>query len=127
MKTRPPRDGYAMVLVLVFLALMLTFYSVSYRHVATTLRAETVRTRQEQRDEGCIQALARGLTLLETGSPPSNPYTCAAVIGAPPDERSFTVSFTSETAGEWSLCAVPTEWPDQPELMPSSFGETSSP
>jgi len=127
MKTRPRRDGYAMVLVLVFIALMLTFYSVSYRHVAATLRAETVRIRQRQRDEGCIQAVARGLTLLETGSPPSNPYTCAAVIGAPPEERSFTVTFTSETEDVWSVCAVPTEWPDQPEAMPSSFGEQISP
>jgi hypothetical protein len=116
-----------MVLVLVFIALMLTFYAVSYRHVAATLRTETVRARQKERDEGCIQALARGLTLLETGLPPSNPYTCAAVIGVPPDERSFTVTFTSEAENVWSVRAVPTEWPDEPEPMPTSFAEVTSP
>jgi hypothetical protein len=126
MKTRPPRRGYAMVLVLVFIALMLTFYSVAYRHVAAALRAETVRTLQRQRDEGSIAAVARGLTLLETGLPPSNPYTCATMVGTPLQERSFTVTFTSETEGVWLVHAAPTEWPDEPEPMPPSFAETGS-
>jgi hypothetical protein len=127
MKRPPRRNGYAMVLVLVFIALMLTFYSVGYRRVAATLRAETIRAQRERRDEGCVQAVAEGLSLLETGLPPSNPYTCATSVGVPPDDRSFTVTFASEEEGIWSVRAVPTQWPDAPEPMPSSFGEATSP
>jgi len=123
MKTRPPRRGYAMVLVLVFIALLLTFYSVAYRHVAAALRVETVRTLERQRDEGSVHAVARGLTLLETGLPPSNPYVCGATIGTPPDERSYTVTFTSEVEGVWSVHATPTQWPHDPQPMPTSFAE----
>ena len=116
-----------MVLVLVFIALMLCFYSVAYRHVAAALRVETARTLQRQRDEGSIHAVARGVTLLETGLPPSNPYVCKATIGTPPDERSFTVTFTSEEEGIWSVHAAPTQWPDDPEPMPACFDEASPP
>ena len=127
MRARPSRNGYAMVLVMVFIALLLTFYSVAYRHVAAAVRAEKVRTKQAERDQGCIQAVGRGLTLLETGLPPSNPYVCETTIGAPPDARSFTVSFASEMEGVWSVHAAPTEWPDAPEPMPSTFSEASWP
>ena len=118
MKTRPPRRGYAMVLVLVFIALLLTFYSVAYRHVAAALRVETARTLRRQFDEGAIHAVARGVALLETGSP-SNGYECRTMI----NERAFTVTFT-EKAGEegvWLVHAAPTEWPDDPQPMPESF------
>lgn len=127
MKTRPPRRGYAMVLVLVFIGLMLTFYSVAYRHVGAAIRAETIRTLQSERDNGCITAIARGLTLLETGLPPSNPYVCATSVGTPPDERSFTVTFNSAVEGTWRVHAAPTQWPDEPDPMPVSFAEASPP
>jgi hypothetical protein len=127
MKARPPRNGYAMVLVMVFIALLLTFYSVAYRHVAAAVRAEKVRTKQAERDQGCIQAVGRGVTLLETGLPPSNPYICATTIGTPPDDCLFTVTFESEVEGVWSVRAYPTEWPDSPAPMPSTFSEASGP
>lgn len=127
MRARPPRDGYAMVLVMVFIALLLTFYGVAYRHVAAAVRAETIRVGQRQRDQGCIHAVARGLTLLETGLPPSNPYVCGTTIGAPPDDCPFTVKFESEVEGVWSVRAYPTEWPDAPQAMPSTFSEASWP
>jgi len=123
MTARPPRRGYAMVLVLVFIALLLTFYSVAYRHVAAALRVETARTLQQERDEGSVHAVARGLTLLETGLPPSNPYVCKTTIGEYPDERAFTVTFTSAVEGIWSVHATPTECPDDPQPMPTSFAE----
>lgn len=117
-----------MVLVLVFIGLMLTFYSVAYRYVGAALRAETIRTLQRDRDEGTTRAIARGLTLLETGLPPSDPYVCAATVGAPPNERSFTVTFSfDEGEGVWWVHAAPTQWPDEPQPMPASFFEAAPP
>jgi hypothetical protein len=125
--SRPPRNGYAMVLVLVFIALMLTFYSVAYRRIGAALRAETIRTLQTERNEGCIHAAARGLALLETGLPPSNPYVCGTSVGSPPRDRSFTVTFGSQEEGVWWVHAAPTVWPDEPEPMPASFAEATAP
>ena len=112
-----------MVLVMVFIALLLTFYSVAYRHVATAVRAEKVRAKQQQRDEGCIRAVARGLTLLETGVPPSDPYTCSTTVATPLGDCLFTVRFESEGTGVWVVRSYPTQWPDEPEPMPATFSE----
>ena len=89
--------------------------------MASALRIETARTLQTDRDTGSILAVARGLTLLETGLPPSDPYVCETTIGSPPDERWYTVTFQSDEPGVWSVHAAPTQWPDAPEPMPPSF------
>ncbi len=119
--SKRPQRGYAMVLVLVFIALLLTFYGVAYRHTAAALRIETTRTLQRQRDEGSVHALARGLALLETGFPPLDPYTCATSVDTSTGVRSFTVTFSSEVDGSWTVHAGPTSPPDAPEAMPESF------
>jgi len=121
MRNRLPRRGYAMVLVMIFIALMLCMYSVAYRHVAAALRIETARTLLTQRDEGSVHALAKAVALLETGLPPSDPYVCAVIIGTSPNERSFTVTFASEGGNTWSVSAAPTQWPDEPQPMPQTF------
>jgi hypothetical protein len=110
-----------MLMALVFIALLLSIYSVAYRQVAAALRIETARTLQRQRDEDSLQALARGLALLETGLPPEDPYVCAVTIGTSTGEHSFTVTFASEAEGHWSVHAAPTHPPNSPEPMPASF------
>lgn len=98
-----------MVLVLVFVALVLTFYSVCHRHIGATLRSEEARALRRQLDEGSLRALARGLTLLETGDPPApapeNPYVCQTTIQTSTGEHDFTVTFTCVAEGRWSVCA----------------------
>ncbi len=121
MNARVPRRGYAMVLVLVFIALMLSIYSVAYRHVAAALRIEHARTLQRQRDEGSVEALGRGLALLETGLPPSDPYVCGTTVSTSTGARAFTVSFAAEAANTWSVQARPTLPPEDPPPMPPSF------
>lgn len=127
MKTRPPRRGYAMLLVLVFITLVLSVFSVSYRYTATALRVETARTLQQRRDEGSVHALARGLALLETGLPPLEPYACCVEISTSKGPRSFTVIFTLETEGIWSVRALPTTLLEDPPPMPDSFAAPTPP
>ena len=121
MSAKLPRRGYAMLLVLVFIALMLSMYSVAYRHVAATLRIETARTLQRQRDEGSLHALARGVALLETGLPPSDPYLGAVTLNTSMGERSFTVTYTSDGGNGWTVHVAPTEPLEDPEPLPASF------
>ena len=126
MKTRPTRRGYAMVLVLVFIATLLCLYSVAYRHVAAALRIEKARVLQRDRDEGRIHALARGLRLLETGLPPSDPdpYTRYVTIETSTERSTWIVTFTRESAEEniWLVAAKPTgPFEDLPLEMPPTF------
>lgn len=127
MKSRPPRRGYAMLLVLVFITLVLSVYGVSNRYMATALRVETARTLQELRDEGSMHALARGLTLLETGLPPSESYTCGVTISTSEGPLPYTVIFTLEKEGIWLVHARPTSLIENPAPMPDTFAPDTTP
>jgi len=107
--------------VLIAVALLLLLYSLAYRHTTAALRVETVRAQQQQRDEGTIHAIARGLALLETGLPPSAPYVCGVTITTSTGPNSFTVTFTSEGGDNWSVRSVPTLQGDVPQPMPDTF------
>jgi len=121
MKRTARRGGYAIVLVLVFMVLLLTLSSVAYRHVAAALRVESVRSAQVLRDEGTIHALALGLALLETGLPPTDPYVCGVTIETSCGPRSYTVTMTSEDVGQWTVQSIPTPENETPDPMPTSF------
>jgi hypothetical protein len=111
-----------MMLVFVFLVLFLMFLGMAYAQLTSALRIETAHAQQVVRDQGSIPAVARGLALLETGLPPSNPYVCAVTITGLTGARSFTVTFTLEGGNNWSVRAAPTVPNENPQPMPSTFG-----
>ena len=80
MTLRTPRRGYAMLIVVAFLALLLMLSGVSQRLIGSALRLEDVDQRLRKRGEGSVHAMAAATTLLETGLPPYSPYVCAAEI-----------------------------------------------
>ena len=123
MRSNPPRRGYAMLMVMVTLALLLSMYAVGYRHVTAALRGETATAVQKQRDEGSVHALARGLALLETGPPPSDPYVGAVTLDTARGLRSITLTFTSESENTWRVHAGPTEPPESPPPLPTTFAD----
>ena len=86
-----------------------------------SIDGRTARTLQSRRDEGSIQALARGLALLETGFPPSDPYMGGVIINTSTGPRSFTVTFASEGGNNWSVLSTPTAANENPPTMPSTF------
>jgi hypothetical protein len=112
-----------MVLVLLFIALMLSMYSVSYRQLASALRIEHIRLLQSQRDEGSTKALARGLSLLETGLPPTDPFVCGVTIDTSVGQRSYTVTYSGEGANLWAVHVAPTQPMEDPPPMPEHFAE----
>jgi len=120
-----------MVLTLVFIALVLSLYSVAHRHLAAQLRSETALEKIRHRDEGSLRALARGLALLETGAPSSSVYSCTTTVDTPEGTRTFTVTFTSagmDSLGRptWSVEAAPTTTSDTSGPMPASFATPTS-
>jgi hypothetical protein len=122
-----PRRGYALVMVLTFVVLFLAMLGVAYRQTASVLRVETVRAQQAERDEGSVNAVARGLALLETGLPPSDPYVCGVTVNTTTGPRSYTVTFCSVGAANWSIQSAPTQPGELPPPMPSAFFPPSTP
>ena len=120
---RSARRGYALLTVSVFLVLMLATTSVVQRHLSSTLRIEQARVRTEQRDEALIHALAKAVELLETGTPPSDPYDCGTTIDTSQGLQSVTLTFASEAAEIWNVQAAPTLPAEMPSPMPVSFVE----
>lgn len=121
MKPPHPRSGYAMMLVLVFIVLFLGLLGVALRQTAAALRIETVRTMQIQRDEGSLHALAKGLALLETGIPPTDPYVCGVDIATSSGLRSYTITFESEGGENWSVRSTASDSGAMLQPMPASF------
>jgi hypothetical protein len=116
-----------MLLVLAFLVMFLSVLSLAYSQIASLIRAETARAQEAQRDQGSIPALARAMALLETGYPPTNPYVCGTVIDSLTGSREFTVTFTSQGAGNWSVDIAPTAADDNPLPMPLLFTSQTPP
>jgi len=120
MTTKHPRRGFALVLVLIVIVLLASLTAVVYRTTASTLRMETIKTIQTDRD-GSLHAIARGIALLETGTPPTDPFIGAAIIQTVRGPRSFTVTFTSHGPDGWSLYAAPTASDENPPPLPQTF------
>ncbi|HBO42681.1 MAG TPA: hypothetical protein DD670_01835 [Planctomycetaceae bacterium] len=117
--TSSRRQGYAMVLVLVFIALVNLFFVLSYKHLSSALRVQIAHRLGRECDEGPVAALAAGLALLELTEPVDQEngeydYQYTILIGGEP----YTVIFTPPSEGEqsWSVHARSEEPTDLPNL-----------
>ncbi len=101
--------GFALANVLVFAALALLAWTVGYRKLMTVTRAEE--TVVLGTDTALpAPALARGVSLLRNGSPPTDNYRCyTAITGADGQTTNFTLTYTRiGDAGQrtWSVLAA---------------------
>jgi hypothetical protein len=127
MTPRPPRRGYAMVAVVLFVMLFLGLWGVAARQLGSMLRIEQARVRRVQRDLddlGATQALAKALAALEIGFPKTTPYTCRVDVGG----IYFALTFTRNPDGSdltaWSVQATPTTDLTAPILDLGQFQST---
>ena len=120
-KHLPPRRGYAMIMVLLFLVIFLVFLGVVYRRVGGLLRTETIHAIQVQRDQGSIEAMGRATTLLQSGLPPTDPYVCGVTLATPIGPEAYTVTYAKQKNGTWSVHVAPTTLTEYPSPMPDSF------
>jgi hypothetical protein len=121
MRTAKSRRGYALLLVLVFVTLLLSLAGLAFRQIAATLRVESVRSLQTLRDSGSVIAVSRALSLLQTGPPPSNPFECGILIETSMGPKQYTVTFASEEEAQWSVTAAPTPLGSVLDPMPANF------
>jgi hypothetical protein len=120
------------LLVLVFIGLVLSFFSLSYRHLVAALRVETAGTLIAERDEGSTAALGAGIALLETGVPPSDVYSCGITVETTQGPRSYVVSYVHVSDGEegkqtWSVESRPMGDFEEPPAMPGAFEPPEEP
>lgn len=114
-----------MLMVLMFLVITVSLMTLAYRQLGVVLRAESIRLKQQQRDEGTLQAAAAALALLETGTPPSDPYVCGTTIVTAIGSKAFTITFASQGTGVWQVQSAPTAAGESPIAMPSTFAPQS--
>jgi hypothetical protein len=105
--TSPKRRGYAMLSVLVFLAVGLVFVAVQQRRLGAWLRLEQSRIEAARFDEGPRSVMAGALELLETGLPPTDPYECGALVDTSDGPRTFSVLFWSSGGKPWTIEVTP--------------------
>ncbi len=125
---RTRRRGFALIMVLVTLALILAIWLLAQDHLGAALRQETLHASRAERDQGRLLALARGVRLLETGEPSTNPYSCQVSLSTPRGNVIYKVTY--ETSQIDYSTTSPTTWtvtatvrPDIEvlPLMPDSF------
>jgi hypothetical protein len=112
MKVHPstrPRTGYATMLVLGFMVLLLSILGLTYRQIAAVLRVEAARSNQVICDQGSMQAVAQAMSLLENGPPSSDPYSYQVAIMTSAGQRNYTVMIASAGTGLWSVTASPSQ------------------
>ncbi len=118
---RTTRRGYAMVTVLVFLATMMVLVAINQRHLSSILRVEEQRQATSDFHEGTGRATALALELLESGTPPGNPYVCSVDIETSAGTKNFTVTFVWNGPNTWSVHVEPSSDIISPPPMPPSF------
>jgi hypothetical protein len=126
-KALSKRGGYALLIVLAFVLLFVLVLGVAYQQMQSALLVESVLLEEAQRDEGSVAAVARGVTLLETGLPPSDPYVCGVTIQTTTGPRDYVVTFTSNGSGAWTVEAAPEQPGQAPVPMPTAFFSDSIP
>ncbi len=109
-----------MLLVVMFIVLFTALLGVVFRELAGALRVETLHRLEVQRDTGSIVALAQALALLQTGTPPGNPYACSTT--PPGCTQSFIVTFSSPDQVNWTVLVSPSpSGGGLPPPMPGCF------
>jgi Tfp pilus assembly protein PilX len=125
---RPPptrvqnRRGFALVLVIVTIMVLLGFWAMAYRETASLIRVESSRLLNQTRGVQSVQAMTaldRALTLLEVCAPPTNPtnpnqtYTYTVDVPCNAGHKFFTVNFAPNSGNphggtnEWIVTVTP--------------------
>jgi len=121
------RGGYALLIVLGFVILFAALLGMAYQQLQSAVLIETVNEQEAQRDQGSVQALALGLQLLETGTPPSDPYVCGVTVQTATGPSSYVVTFTANGSSSWTVQAARLQTGQSPDPMPSTFFSASIP
>ncbi len=115
------RHGFALMTVLFFLAFAFGAWAIFYHSSASALRLQEARAMRDTRTTWTAPAIAAGLRLLQTGNPPSDPYSCKVTIASDSETHYILLTFDQITLGRYTLTASPTTADDPTHSAPSTF------
>jgi hypothetical protein len=137
MKAAPSRRrGFALMLVVMEMLLLLALWGVAYRQLASAMRLVNVlaKTQPSGTPQLANKPVARALILLETGDPPGDAYVCGVAIQGTGGPAYFLVSFTPAEGSlspgapsgskQWTVHSIQVQQSDLTgyPTMPYSFG-----
>jgi hypothetical protein len=115
-----PRSGYALLLVVTFIAIVFSIAALCHRQLVSVLRNEHARELRVERDTGSLNVAAQAIDLLETGDPPTDPYVCTTTVDFPQGTRTYVVTFTNIGFDDWTVDVIRDDSASAP-TMPGSF------
>jgi hypothetical protein len=110
------QKGNALAGTMMFLLLVMIMWLGVTRQMGTYMRMEKNFQTQKSFYDGSVRAMSWGLTLLETGDPPSNPYSCRLQVGGE-SWQNFVITFEEISSLNYRITARPAESGD--ESLPS--------
>jgi hypothetical protein len=113
------RRGFALLAAVAMAMLTLAAWAVAYRAMQDAIRTETFFLERDHRDTTVTRALAIGVGLLRTGSPPADPYACIVDMPDGSGHRECTVTFASLGASTWQVDARPSTATEIASLPPA--------
>ena len=121
MKRYYRHKGFALAGAIMFLLLVMIMWLSVTRQIGTNLNVEEHLQTQKAYYNGCIRALAWGLTLCETGCPQGDTYSCKMQVSS----QAYVVTFSKITGHTYDVTARPAETgdeslPDAPKTFASS-------
>lgn len=96
---RASRQGYALLLVMVFVVLFSAVLGIAWRQVASALRLEHVHELRKACDAGSIQVLAQAMQVLETRLVQTSQGV--ELAGSSPVALNSTFSYAQQYGGSW--------------------------
>lgn len=115
------RVGYAMPAVLVTLVMGFGMWALLYHGASESVNHQQARVLRAYRELWTAPAMARGLYLLETGDPPSSPYTCKVSVTRDGVTQYFLLTYQNGSGTLWSVDCEPTTEDDPAPDAPSEF------
>jgi hypothetical protein len=110
-RKRASRRGYAMLLVVIFLVLLLSLLGATYRQLGSVVQVEAARSTAILGDQGCMQAAAQALAGLEANGPPSLSTTVStfAITLSTGQTRHYQVTYIQNptVTTEWTVSVQP--------------------
>jgi hypothetical protein len=113
-----------LLIIAVMGLLAMGLWMLAWRATHDAIRLERVTVQRDLRAGSVQQALALGLTLLQTGRPPIDPYVCVVTVTHAGEDHTCAVTYTSEgTQDDWTVEAHLATESDIANLpaMPSKF------
>ncbi len=106
MKNDKKQTGYALAGTMMCILIITIMWLGVVKQIGSYLRIEKSFQQQQDYYDGCVRALSWGLTLLETGLPPTNPYSCTVQVGRD-GTQSFVITFEETTPLNFSVSTRP--------------------